>query len=140
MKYTYSEVKEKVEYLEERILHNFDKYLNYLVLEDFYDGGYEERIDDEWFYEEYFESYEKDIINLLLEIGEEDKEYYDFQLRLIRLKRIIDTKLNKLSKAPGETEPVRRSRISYFILDKKIKKDEFIESLYNGLSIKNFIE
>lgn len=135
----YSDINSKVIFFEDRILYNFDKYFNYLVLEDFYTGGHEDRIDDEWFYEEYFEEYEKGLINLLMDIEDKGEEYYNLQLRLIKLKRIIDTKLNKINKNDEESYPKRRKRISYLILNENIDSDRFIELLYNKLNHKNFI-
>lgn len=140
MKNNYDRVKEQVEYFEERILINFDKHFNYLVLEDFYTGGSNDRIEDEWFYEEYFEQYENDIIHLLLDIEQEDERFYDFQLRLIRLKRIIDNKLIKIGKASNELNPIRQSRINYFLLKDNISEEIFINILFEELISKKFID
>jgi hypothetical protein len=131
------ELKKLVEYYEERILTKFDYHFNKLVLEDFYEGGYEMRIEDEWFYDEYFDKYEDGIINLLKEI--EDDEYHNYKLRLIKLKRTIDNHLTKLNKEPNST-PIRQSRISYFILLSNIDKNKFTDLLHSKLTSHNYIE
>lgn len=136
------EVEERVIFYEKRILTEFEKYFSYLILEDFYTGGYEDRISDEWFYEEYFEQYESGIISLLLEIEHENEEFYDFQLRLIKLKRIIDTKLLSIKSDSGNEDNIptkRQPRISYFILNDNIDKNSFIRNLYQELIDKSFV-
>ncbi|QMU63035.1 MAG: tyrosine-type recombinase/integrase [Flavobacteriaceae bacterium] len=130
------EVKKKVEYFEDRILHNFETHFSYLVLDDFYGGGHRDRISGEWFYDEYFEQYENDIIELLLKIEHKDEKYYDFQLRLIKLKRIIDTKLSKIENNNDTTNPLRINRKKSFLLNPDLNKKEFINFLYKVL-IKN---
>jgi len=55
------DLERKVKFYEGRVLTNFDIHFNQLVLEDFYGGGYELRIEDEWFLEEYFNKYEDEI-------------------------------------------------------------------------------
>lgn len=136
------ELKKLVEYFEERVLTKFDYHFNKLILEDYYEGGYEMRIEDEWFYEEYFEQYEDNIINLLMSI--EDEDYYDYKLRLIRLKRIIDTKLSKFNKEVEKVDnsnpPTKQTRINHFLLLTTIDKVDFILKLHTNLTTHNFIE
>jgi len=137
------EVKELVEYYEDRIVNKFDKYLNYLVLEDFYSsGGDVGRIEDEYFFEEYFNRYEEGIVNLLNEINIDDEDYFDFQLRLIKLKRIIDTKLNRVKlvdEIDNGNKIISESRTGTFIINPKLDKVKFIKNLYDSLSKYQFI-
>jgi len=139
------EVNKLVDYYEKRVLTEFDKHFNYLVLEDYYSDstGDVGRIEDEWFYEEYFSRYEEGIIDLLKTIDFDDEDYYDFQLRLIRLKRIIDTKLSKIVKEENEDEvkepQVRYGRNSSFIINSKFDKKKFIKILYESLVSFKFI-
>lgn len=133
------DLERKVKFYEGRVSTNFDYNFNQLVLEDFYGGGYDLRIEDEWFLEEYFEDYENDIIELLLEIEDEGEEYDEFKQRLIKLKRIIDTKLLKIGKQLSD-EPKRRIRSVFFVLNPKLDKKKFIEFLFNELSSREFIE
>ncbi|MFV0304290.1 MAG: hypothetical protein ACK5IC_02255 [Moheibacter sp.] len=136
-----SEVKKLVEYFEDKVLTNFDTHFSWLVLEDFYGGGYKDRIEDEFFYDEYFEQYEESIINLLLHIEDEmDSDYMDFKIRLIKLKRLIDNHLIKIGKSPTHIKPIRQSRITYFHLKDKIDRTKFITLLYDELTSKNFID
>lgn len=129
----FEEIKKQVEYLEDRVITNFAKYFSYLVLEDFYEGGYTDRIEDEFFYEEYFSRYEDEIINLLLSIGDEfDGEYPDLKLRLIKMKRVIDNHLSKISN-DIENNSYRHNRTSNFLLSQKLDKEKFIDFLYNQL-------
>lgn len=135
-----NEVKKLVEYFEDRIINKFDEHFNYLVLEDFYSsGGDVGRLNDEWFYEEYFSRYEEDIIELLNDINFDDENYFDFQLRLIKLKRIIDTKISKVKKDDNVGIPARKSRSTSFIINPKIDNHKFIKSLYKSLKSNNFI-
>lgn len=105
------EIRQLIEYFEERILNNFETHFSYLVLEDFYTGGSEDRIKDEFFYEEYFSRYESKIIDLLLLIeNKEDNVYNDFKLRLIKLKRIIDNYLLKSDETTDKEHRVPRAK------------------------------
>lgn len=135
------EVKELVEFYEDRIVNQFEEHFSNLVLEDFYSGGCDVgRIEDEFFYEEYFSRYEGGIIDLLNEIDFDDEEYYDFQLRLIKLKRIIDTKLSKVKLDNDDSSNVNRvSRTSTFIINPKLDKVGFIKNLYDSLIKYHFI-
>ncbi|TVZ48654.1 hypothetical protein [Olleya sp. Hel_I_94] len=126
-------VKELVEYFEDRIIKNFETHFSYLVLEDFYSGGYDDRIEDEFYYDEYYSKYESDITNLLLEIEDDmSSEFMNLKLRLIKLKRIIDTRLSKIES--NINPPLRsKKRNVQFILSSKIDKQEFIKTLHNQL-------
>ncbi|PIE50510.1 MAG: hypothetical protein CSA38_02620 [Flavobacteriales bacterium] len=136
-----SEIKKLVEHFEDKVLINFDTHLSYLVLEDFYSGGYNDRIEDEFFYDEYFKKYEKNIISLLLHIEYKmDSDYMDFKIRLIKLKRIIDNHFIKIGKSPTQIRPIRQSRITYFHLKDNIDKNKFVSLLYDELTSKNFID
>jgi len=127
------EITQLVEYFEDKIIINFDKHFSSLVLEDFYTGGFEERINDTFFYEEYYSQYEQQIINLLLEIeNETSSEIFDLKIRLIKLKRIIDTRLSNSEKNIDE-KPLRVTRKKQIILNSNIKKDKFITTLYDQL-------
>lgn len=138
------EVKKLVEYFEDKIVNNFETHFSHLVLDDFYGGGYRDRIEDEFFYDEYFEQYEENIINLLLEIeNETSSEFMDFKLRLIKLKRIIDTRLVKLNFNNSNytnSSPKRQTRINFFLLKDTINKEEFITLFYTELINKKFID
>ncbi|WP_299114291.1 hypothetical protein [uncultured Winogradskyella sp.] len=124
------EVKALVEYFEDRIIKNFETHFSYLVLEDFYEGGYDDRIEDEFYYDEYYSKYESNIINLLLEIEDNmSSEYINLKLRLIKLKRIIDTRLSKIES--NINPPIRsKKRNVQFILNPKIEKELFIKTLH----------
>lgn len=127
------EIRQLVEYFEDKILINFEKHFNSLVLEDFYTGGFEERINDEFFYEEYYSKYEQQIINLLLDIeNETSSDIYDLKLRLIKLKRLIDTRLSNVAIKTDE-KPLRTTRKRQFIVNSNINKEKFIKTLYNQL-------
>ncbi len=137
-------VKQLVEYLEDRIVNNFETHFSYLVMEDFYEGGYNERTEDEFFYEEYFEQYENGVINLLLEIEDEMAiEFMNLKIRLIKLKRIIDTKLVNISNEEEPTEikkSLRHSIASYFLIKDRYDKKEFVSLLHSILTSKSYIE
>lgn len=137
-----NEVKKLVEYFEDRIINKFDEHFSNLVLEDFYsDGGDVGRIEDEWFYEEYFSRYEEDIIELLNDINFDDKNYFNFQLRLIKLKRIIDNKLSEITREEDKNNLKRSERVDSFLLNSKIENEDLvIKNLYNELILKNLIQ
>lgn len=129
------EIKQLVEYFEDRIVKNFETHFSYLVLEDFYDGGFEDRIEDEFFYEEYFSRYESKIIDLLLLIeSNEDNIYIDFKLRLIKLKRIIDNYLLKSDETTDKKHRVPRAK-KFLFTDYKI-----LDTLYSKLFENKLIE
>lgn len=126
-------IKQLIDYYEEKIITKFDDNFNELVLMDFYEGGFEDRIEDEFFYEEYFSRYEQGIIELLLFIEDNfEEEYKNFKLRLIKMKRIIDNHLSKIPK-PFNEESLRIRRKSRFLLSSKIEKEKFINILYMKL-------
>lgn len=128
------EIRNLVNHYEDKIITNFDENFSRLVLMDFYEGGYEERIEDEFYYEEYFSRYEQGVINLLLEIENcFDDECESMKLRLIRMKRKIDTSLSKLQKSKDEELSFRFKRKSQFLLNSNIPKGYFIECLYKKL-------
>lgn len=128
----FEEIKNQVEYLEDRVITNFEKYFSYLVLEDFHSGGYNDRIADEFFYEEYFSRYEDAIRSLLLLIGNNfSEEYADFELRLIKMKRVIDSKLLKSEETSDIS--VRNKRVVTFLISDGIDKNLFISAFYNLL-------
>ncbi|MCO6175487.1 hypothetical protein NHF50_10570 [Flavobacterium sp. NRK F10] len=136
----FKDIEKIVNYLEDRIITNFEKHFSYLVLDDFYGGGYKERIEDEFFYDEYFEEYEDTIINLLLEIEDKNEsEFIEFKLRLIKLKRIID---NYLSKIPKDVEinSFKHNRNSQFLINQELDESKIIENLYNQLYINKLID
>jgi len=154
----FNEVKALVEYYEERINTNFDYHFNNLVLSDFYEGRCDVgRITDEEFYEEYFIQKESAIIYLLNEISNEGKEFYGIQNRLIHLKRIIDNKMAKVPKdeidfddVPQKVHlpilksseihnPYNRSRDDSFIINPKLDRTLFIDTLFKSLKNYNFI-
>jgi len=136
------ELKQLVEYFEDRILNNFEKHFSSLVLEDFYDGGFEERIKDEFFYEEYFSQYEQNIINLLLQIeNETSSEFIDFKLRLIKLKRIIDTRLlSSEIEMKQDLLKTGNKRNTQFLLNQNLDKEIFIKKVYDLLLINKLID
>ncbi|NIK91166.1 hypothetical protein GZ212_03290 [Mangrovimonas sp. CR14] len=136
-----TEASRLVEYYEDRIIYNFEKYFNELVLDDFYGGGFRDRIEDSFFYDEYYEQFEEEIIELLLKIKNIDNsEFEDLRLRLIKLKRIIDTKLIEIGKSPSQNKPVRESRIGYFMIKDNINSKELISVLYEELKSKKLVE
>jgi len=154
----FNEVNALVEYYEERIKTNFDFHFNNLVLGDFYEGGGNVgRITDEEFYEEYFNQKENALIYLLNEISEEGEEFYGLQNRLIHLKRIIDNKMTKIPKdeidfddVPQKVHlpilkyreihnPYNRSRDDSFIINPKLDRTLFIDTLFKSLKGYNFI-
>lgn len=138
---TFQEIKELVEYYEDRIIINFEKYFSELVLMDFYEGGYEGRLSDELYYEEYFEEYENEIIDLLLSIENEfSYEYQNFKMRLIKMKRLIDTKLSTVTLVSNE-EKISRAvgRKNQFLINPKIGKEQFIQTLFDKLISNNLI-
>jgi hypothetical protein len=122
----------QVSYYEDRITTNFEKHFNYLVLEDFYDGGYNDRIEDTFFYNEYFSIYHNGIINLLLEIENTSEEYIPLKIRLISLKRIIDNKLSMVENS-NANKILRNKRAISFLISSNIDKNRFVEILYNQL-------
>lgn len=128
------EIKELVNHFEEKIITKFEENFSELVLSDFYGGGYDERIEDEFFYDEYFEMFEEDIINLLRYIEDcYDDEYFELKIRLIKMKRKIDTYMCKLEKRNSNDGSLRVNRKSQFILNNKIVKEYFIEILHDKL-------
>ncbi len=139
----YQEIEKQIEYYEDRIIINFDKYFSELIMMDFYEGGFDDRLSDELYFEEYYEKYENGIINLMFEIEAEEK-YYEFRLRLIKLKRIIDNKLHNLNNEEENNvikiKPIRQLRISYFKLLTKVNMDLFINKLHSQLQLHNFIQ
>lgn len=128
----YKEIEALVNYYEDRIKTNFDEHFNQLILEDFYDGGFEDRIEDNFFYHEYFTKYELGIINLLLEIETYNDEYKSFKIRLVTLKRIIDNKLLKYGNT-DLSEPKRNKRVESFLINSNIDKPKFIQTFYDLL-------
>lgn len=137
----FQEIKELVEYYEDRIIINFEKYFSQLVLMDFYEGGYNDRTEDEFYYEEYFSDYESEIVNLLLRIEDEfDDNYQDFKIRLIKLKRVIDTKLSKATPHLDVDYLLKRNkRNNQFLINIGIEKEKFIQILHNQLHINKLI-
>lgn len=128
------EIQQLVDYYEDMIVTNFEMHFSRLVLMDFYEDGYDTRTEDEFYYEEYFERYEIGIRNLLLDLEEEmNDEFMDFKLRLIKLKRIIDTKLYKID-IEEKNNPLGIQRKRQFILNSNIDKDKFINILYEQLN------
>ncbi|WP_299177110.1 hypothetical protein [uncultured Chryseobacterium sp.] len=135
-----NEITKLVEYYEDKILTNFDTNFNELVLMDFYEGGFEDRIEDEFFYKEYFLRYEQGIIDLLLSIEDKfDETTQNLKLRLIKLKRIIDNKLAKSIKV-DENKDFRVKRKSQFLLSQTIDKEEFVALLYSKLTDNKLID
>lgn len=136
------EIKRFVGYLEDRIIINFEQYFSELILMDFYEGGFEARLSDELYFEEYFEQHESDIINLLLLIENEfDDEYENLKMKLIKMKRIIDTKLSMVSLESDNEKKIRtlsRRNIS-FLINTEINKEEFIQTLFKKLTLNNLI-
>lgn len=154
----FNEINALVDYYEERIKTNFDFHFNNLVIEDFYEGGGDVgRITDEEFYEEYFIQKENAIIYLLNEIGDYGEEFYGLQNRLIHLKRIIDNKMARVPKdevdfdgvpqkvllpnlKPSEIHnPFNRNRDDSFVINPKLNRNKFIETLFKSLKDYNFI-
>ncbi len=137
----FNEIKKLVEYYEDKIIINFEKYFSELVLMDFYEGGFEGRLADELYYEEYLEEYENGIIDLLLLIENEfSDEYQDFKMRLIKMKRVIDTKLSTVTLLSDEEKTSRTiGRKNQFLINSEIDKDKFITSLFDKLSSNNLI-
>lgn len=140
----FKKIKKEVNYLEDRIITNFDKYFSGLVLLDFYEGGFEDRLEDSLFYEEYFSEYESTIVDLLFLIKEEsDGEYLDIKLRLIKMKRIIDTYLSKVENDIDVNNNLntkrRNNRNSNFLLNQKLDNEKFIKFLHNQLVINKLI-
>ncbi|WP_139958352.1 hypothetical protein [Flavicella sediminum] len=127
------EIKTLVENFEDKIIHNFETHFSYLVLEDFYDGGYEDQIEDSFYYEEYFSRYSNDIINLLLETEDNmTSEFMEIKIRLIKLKRIIDTRLSKIK--TNNNNPSRtKTRNTQFIFNSNINKENIINLIYTLL-------
>ncbi len=129
----FQKIKELVEYYEDRIIINFEKHFSDLILEDFYDGGFEDRLEDELYYEEYYTQYEDGIIDLLFTIqNKTDDKYIDFRRRLIILKRTIDTKLSKIT-TEIKLEKIKHQRKSAFLLNQNIDNYKFIEFLHKQL-------
>lgn len=129
------EIRQLVEYLEDRILNNFEIHFSYLVLEDFYSGGFEDRIRDEFFYEEYFSRYESKIIDLLLLMEDnEDNVYKDFKIRLIKLKRTIDNYLLKSDETTDQEHRVPRAKKFLF------NDSETLDTLHSKLIENKLIE
>lgn len=137
----FDEIKKLVEYYEDRIIINFEEYFSRLVLMDFYEGGFEDRIEDGLYYQEYFEQYENGIIKLLILIENEfDKEHDDLKMRLIKMKRIIDTKLSQIELISDGEKPLRiKKRNNQFLVSSKIDKEEFVQNLYEKLHLNNLI-
>lgn len=126
-------VKKSVEYYEDKIITNFENNFGELVLMDFYEGGFNDRIEDEFFFEEYFSRYEQGIINLLLEIENNfDEEFKDVKIRLIKMKRVIDNHLARVSES-HKINSFRTKRKDQFLLESKINKEDFIRVLYSKL-------
>jgi len=136
----YKKVEKKVIFFEEHILNNFEEHFSDLILDDFYGGGHKERISDSWFYDEYFEQYEQDIVDLLLKLENEGDEFYELQLRLIKLKRIIDSTLLKISIGSNQSPPSRLGRPNHFKLKGNINKQMFVETLYSELHSNELIK
>lgn len=137
----YEEIKAKIDYLEDRVITNFETYFSYLVLQDFYEGGYNNRVEDEFLYEEYFSQYEDDIVNLLLLIqGDSLDDFTDFKLRLIKMKRKIDTLLAKVEIEDDEITNRKQRRNPEFLLNQNLDKDNFIEFLHTELNDNKLIE
>lgn len=129
-------IKNLVEYYEDKIVVNFEKNFNELVLMDFYEGGYDDRIEDEFFFEEYFSRYERDIVNLLLEIEDSfESEFKGLKLRLIKMKRIIDNHFAKVSYSNNldNHKNFRTTRKDRFLLYSKVDKENLIKILYSKL-------
>ncbi|SDE03807.1 hypothetical protein [Riemerella columbipharyngis] len=59
------------------------------------------------------------------------------KIRLIKLKRVIDTKLANNS---VDEKPLKYNRIGHFLLKDKFDKQKFVSLLYSKLISKNFIE
>jgi hypothetical protein len=130
-----SKIRELVNHYEDKIITNFEENFSRLVLEDFYEGGFEERIEDEFYYEGYFRTYEQGIINLLLEIEDcFDDECQSMKLRLIRMKRKIDTYMSKVKKTEDEEVSFKYKRKSQFLLNSNIDQEFFIKTLHQKLS------
>lgn len=136
----FQEIKTLVEHFEDKIIINFEKHFNELVIMDFYEGGYNDRIEDEFFYDEYFEKYEKGVIDLLLLIENEfSEEYQDFKFRLIKMKRVIDNHLTKI-KDDVVIEKFKHTRNTQFLLNQNLNKETLINSLYNQLHNNKLID
>ncbi|MBM6500197.1 hypothetical protein [Flavobacterium macrobrachii] len=136
----YQEIKKLVEYFEDRIIINFEKHFNQLVIMDFYEGGYNDRIEDEFFYNEYFEKYEKGVVDLLMLIENEfSDEYQDFKFRLIKMKRVIDNHLTKINDAVV-IENFKHTRNTQFLLNQNLNTKTLINSLYNQLNNNKLID
>lgn len=134
------DIEKIVNYLEDRIITNFEKHFNQLVIEDFYEGGFDQRIEDEFFYDEYFSRYENKIINTLLFLEDDmSEESQNFKLRLIKMKRIIDNNLSKIPK-DEELNLFRHNRNSQFLLNQKLDNSKTIEELHNQLYSNKLID
>ncbi|WP_417800244.1 hypothetical protein [Tenacibaculum sp.] len=136
----YKKAKIEVEYLEDKIVTDFETSFSYLVLEDFYEGGYEDITEDEFFYEEYFMKYHYRIVELLLELEDNIAEkFMELKIRLIKLKRIIDTKISNIGKNENdilqEIEKPKRTKNpnTQFLLNKNFDKDSLIKLLHKHL-------
>ena len=83
----------------------------------------------------YFRTYEQGIINLLLEIEDcFDDECQSMKLRLIRMKRKIDTYMSKVKKTEDEEVSFKYKRKSQFLLNSNIDQEFFIKTLHQKLS------
>jgi hypothetical protein len=137
----YKKAKIEVEYLEDKIVKDFETRFSYLVLEDFYEGGYEDITEDEFFYEEYFMKYHYRIVELLLELEDNMAEkFMELKIRLIKLKRIIDTKISHLLQKKESAKPSRiKQPKPQFIINSNIESNNFIKALYDSLKSKKLI-
>ncbi len=134
------DIEKIVSYLEDRIITNFEKHFSQLVLMDFYEGGYNDRIEDEFFYDEYFSRYENKVIDVLLFLEDDKSEVsQNFKIRLIKMKRIIDNYLSKIPK-DVETNSFRHIRNSQFLINQKLDKSKTIKNLHNQLYINKLID
>lgn len=143
----YKKAKNEVQYLEDKIVTDFETKFSYLVLEDFYEGGYEDITEDEFFYEEYFMRYHDRVVELLLEFEDNMEEnFMELKIRLIKLKRIIDTKISSIEKAEDDIhqeigKPKRiKNPNAQFLLNKNFDKDSFLSLLHKNLLDKELIE
>ena len=144
-KMKFKDIKKQVDYLEDRVINNFDKYFSQLVLLDFYEGGFEDRLEDSLFYEEYFSDYESTIIDLLFHIKEESNvESLDLKLRLIKMKRIIDTYLSKVinNESDVDNPNIKRkhNRNSNFLLNQNLDTEKLIEFVHKQLFTNKLID
>lgn len=134
------DIEKIVNYLEDRIITNFEKHFSQLVIEDFYEGGYNDRIEDEFFYDEYFSRYENKVIDTLLFLENDmSEESQNFKLRLIKMKRVIDNYLSKIPKGV-EINSFKHNRNSQFLINQELDKSKTIENLHNQLYINKLID